>query len=522
MNTELRYYLSLLRRRLWLVGLVTGTLTALAVMVALTLPPVYRAEAVLLVESERIPGDLAVATVRTSTAEQLQIIEQRMLTRANMLELANRFRLYEGQRLDPTQIVEDMRARIRLRVDLGHNQATLVRLGFDAARPEVAAEVTNQLTSFILEENVALRTAIASQTVDFFRQEVQRLDRELETRSARILDFQLTHRDALPDNLPDLRSRQAGLEAEVNARTDALRQIASERDAAVETFERTGRIDVVIEDSFSPFLRRLSSLRDEYERAVAATGQTSERARSLAGRIAALERSLDAQLVAEGGSPGGLPAVFAHHLQRIDGRIAEIEAERAVLQERYEEIGARIQETLGNAATLDSLERDHATTREQHARALASVAAAETGDLIETLARGQRIAVIEAAVAPRQPTSPNRRLIVMMGAGAGIALSLGILLLLELANQTVRRPADLSKRLGIAPLATIPYMQTPGAASMHRAGSLGLKLALLGGIPAALYAVHAFYLPLDLLWRQTIGRLGLGPLLEQLRQSFGG
>jgi len=522
MNTELRYYLALLRRRLWLVGLVTGSFTLLAVLVALMLPPVYRAEAVLLVESERIPGDLAVPTVRTGAAEQLQIIEQRMLTRANMLETANRFRLYEGQRLDPTQIVEDMRNRIRLGVDLGHNRATLVRLSFDAGEAGIAAEVTNQLTSFILEENVALRTAIASQTVDFFRQEVQRLDRELESRSARILDFKLTHRDALPDNLPELRSRQAELDAEITQRDDALRQIAAQRAASVETFESTGRIDVVVEDSFAPFLRRLSTLRDEYERAVAATGQGSERSRSLAGRVAALERSLDAQLVAEGGRPGGLPAVFAHHLERIDGRIAEIEEDRAVLQERLEEIGARIQETLGNAAALDSLERDHATTREQHARALASVAAAETGDLIETLARGQRIAVIEAAVAPRRPASPNRRLIVALGAGAGLALSLGILLLLEMMNQTVRRPADLSSRLGIAPLATIPYMQTPGVASVHRAGRIGLKLALLGGVPAALYAVHAFYLPLDLLWRQTIGRLGLGPLMEQLRQSLGG
>lgn len=522
MNAELRFYLMLLRRRLGLVALLTGLTTGLAVLVAVMLPPVYRAEAILLVESARIPGDLAAPTVQTSPAEQLQIIEQRMLTRANMLETANRFRLYQGQRLDPTEIVDDMRARIRLRVDVGRDRATLVQLSFDAATPGTAAEVANQLVNFILEENVALRSAIASQTLDFFSREVRRLSEEMDSRSARILAFKLEHRDTLPETLPELRAREAELQDRILTLTDALRQIETRRDAAVGLFETSGRIEVVVEDSIAPFLRRLAGLSDEYERAVASAGAGSERARGLAARVAALERSLDAQLVAEGSAPGGLPAVFAHHQTRIEAEMAGIRADREVLIARQQELGGRIQETLTNAIALEGLERDYASAREQHARALASVAAAETGDLIETLARGQRIAVIEAAVPPSRPASPNRRMIVALGLLGGLTLSLGLVIVLERLNQTVRRPEDLARRLGIAPLATIPMMQTPGAASLRRAGSLGMWLALLGGVPALLYAVHVFYLPLDLVWRQTIARLGLGPMLEQLRQSLGG
>lgn len=519
MNSELRFYFSLFLRRMPLFSAVVLVVTALALVVAVLLPPVYRAQAVLLVESPQIPGDLASPTVRTSAAEQLQIVEQRMLTRANLLETANRFRLYQGQTLDPNDIVTDMRKRTRISVDQGRDRATIVQLSFEAADGDTAAEVANAFVSFMLEENVSLRTAIASQTVDFFRREVQRLNEELEARSARILQFKLEHRDSLPENLPELRTRQAELAAQLTALADETRRIAAQRTAYVDRFERTGRVDVVVEDEFAPFLRRLAELQDELDRAVAAAGAGSQRAVGLRGRIASVERSINAQLVAEGAPTGGAQAIYDRQLGLIDDRVAEIEAERAVIEDRLAEVNALVQDALGNSITLDTLERDYLTAREQYAAAMASASAAETGDLIETMARGQRISVLEYAVVPPDPARPNRRLIAVGGVAAGIALALGLLVLLERLNQTVRRPTDLTKRLGIAPFATIPHMETPGAATLRRAGSLGVGAAILLGVPAALYAVHVFYLPLDLLVRQTISKLGLAPLIEQIRQG---
>ena len=521
MNADLRFHLVQLRRRLPLVASVVLVITGIAVALAVLLPSVYRAQAVLLVESPQIPGDMAAPTVRTSPTEQLQIIEQRMMTRANLLDTARRYGIYDGMSLEPTQMVEDMRRRTRLDVSQGANQATIVSLSFEAADPGTAAEVTNAYVSFMLEENIALRTGIAQQTLDFFRREVQRLTEEMESRSARILEFKLENRDALPEDLPLMRERQSDLQQELVALDDAARGIRQERDAYVARYERTGRIDVVIEDEFAPFLRRLYDLGDELERTVASLGAGSERAAGVRARITAMERSLDAQLAAQGAEGRGLDAVFQHHLGRIDERLEEIAAERAVIEERLQNINDRVQQTLTNSITLDTLEREYSSAREQHSRAVASVSAAETGDLIETLARGQRIAVIEQAVPPPRPASPNRVLIASAGLILGLMLATGLFLALERLNQTVRRPSDLNRALGITPLANIPYMDTPGVAGLRRVSGVTLWLALLGGVPALLYAIHVFHLPLDLLLRQLLERAGLAPLLEQLRLRGG-
>ena len=86
---------------------------------------------------------------------------------------------------------------------------------------------------------------------------------------------------------------------------------------------------------------------------------------------------------------------------------------------------------------------------------------------------------------------------------------------MERLNQTIRRPQDLNARLGITPFATIPYLPTPAEAGLGRLRSAATWIAILGGIPAALYAVHAFYLPLDLLAARLSQGTGLAALLPR-------
>ncbi len=511
MNSDVRFYRDILLRRLPLMALITGLATAAALAVALTMSPVYRAEALLLMESPQIPDELAASTVATAATEQLQIIEQRMMTRANLLDIANRYGLYRGKSLDPSAIVADMRDRTTVQIRDGRNQATTVRLAFDAENPAVSAEITNTFVTFMLEENIALRTGVAAQTVDFFQIEMERLSDELERRSARITEFKLQNVDALPENLPFLRESQSGLQSRLTQLGRERGRIDTQRAEFVAGFEATGRVSVIVEDRYTPFINRLTSLQDELETAVISDGEQSPRAVGLRGRIASVERSINAQLAAEGfAGNGGAEAVFRRQLASIDERLEEIDEEIALLTEELAEVNATLQAALGNAITLDTLERDHATAREQYATAMSRAATAQTGDLIEALSRGQRITVIEQAIAPDRPYRPNRMLIVGAGLAGGLMLSLGLLLLLEKLNQTLRRPSDLAAKLGIAPLATIPYLPNPGEATARRVRGGMLALALAGGIPAALYALHVFYLPLDLLLSQTLARFGIG------------
>lgn len=521
---DLRFYFSLFLRRLpWFV-LFAALGTVLGVTFARVLPPVYVAQARLLYESEQIPGDLAESTVRTQATEQLQIIQQRILTRAALIDLANRLQVYApgpgrpARLVDPDEIVADMRNRISIRVtgggSRGGQQATIITVSFPAATPQLSAAVTNEIVTSILDENVRMRTTIAGQTLDFFEQEVARLDRELSERSARILEFKNANADALPDSLAFRRSQQAG---------DQERLLQLERTEAA-LIERRNRLVALNESGqlptdpaqLTPEQRQLKALQEELRRLLVVLAPGNPRVRMLEAQIASLEAQIAGQ--APSGAPAG-PSAFDIQMADLDGQLAFIASEKTRLAARLEELQRTIDATPANAIALDALERDFASVRARYDQAVANRAQAATGETIEAMSRGQRISVIEQAVPPRRPERPNRPMIAGAGVAGGIALGLGLILLLELTNRSIRRPQELTAKLGITPFAAVPYMRTRAEARRRGLIITFAMVLVLAGIPAGIWAIDTYYRPIDLIVDQALRAVGLGEIVERLRSG---
>jgi polysaccharide biosynthesis transport protein len=197
-------------------------------------------------------------------------------------------------------------------------------------------------------------------------------------------------------------------------------------------------------------------------------------------------------------------------LADIDGRLEFIAEEKARMEADLAELEESIQATPANALVLEGLEREYRNVQGQYNAAVERLAAASMGERIEVMSKGERFTLVEPAVAPTSPEKPNRILIAGAGVAGGLGAGLGFIVLLELLNRSIRRPVELSNKLGIQPFATIPYIRTRQETRWKR-GVIGAVLALIVvGIPALLFAVHTYYLPIDLLMRQMLGRIGLG------------
>jgi succinoglycan biosynthesis transport protein ExoP len=67
---------------------------ALAVTVALVLPPTYTSGATILIEQQEIPQELVRSAVTSFADQRVQVISQRVMTTQNLLELIERYNLY--------------------------------------------------------------------------------------------------------------------------------------------------------------------------------------------------------------------------------------------------------------------------------------------------------------------------------------------------------------------------------------------------------------------------------------------
>jgi capsular polysaccharide biosynthesis protein len=201
--------------------------------------------------------------------------------------------------------------------------------------------------------------------------------------------------------------------------------------------------------------------------------------------------------------------MFELTLAEMDQRAASLQEELQSVTGELDALTVSIQATAGNAIALDALERDFQNIQARYNEAVQNLNQARVNERIEVTAQGQRISVIENANVPQDPSGPNRRKIIALGVLAGGGLAAGFFMLLELLNRAIRRPFELQSKFGIIPLAVIPYMESPRERMIRRAALIAAFVAVLIGVPAALWYIDTQYMPLDILANKVFDRLGL-------------
>jgi polysaccharide biosynthesis transport protein len=512
MTLDLRFYLSLILRRLPIIIAIIFTATTAGILYAVSLPPVYRAEARLLIESPQIPDELAASTVRSTADEILLAIQQRIMTRDNLLAIADEHNLFVATPgLTQEQMIDQISPRLSIYMPTNQGSTGVVSVSFAAAEPQLSADVTNEIADQVLQWSAELRTEASGNTLDFFQQEVRRLTEELAAQNAKILQFEQSNREALPESLEYRRTRQASQQERLLQVDRELASLRDRRERLTVLYDKTGRIVTSGQDR-TPEEIRLAQARQELASALVVLSPTNPRVRALQKEVEALEEAVKEQLDASG---GGQLSAFDVQMLDIDGQISYLAEQKELIEKDLKALDVSIEATPGNSIRLAELQSDYETLRVQYEQAITSLSEARMGDRIEVTDRGQRITEIEKAVPPNYRAEPNRKRISVASFGAGVILSAALLILLEIMNQTVRRPSELTKILGAAPFGTVAYL--PGGLVRHRwsANRLGTLAILLINIPILVLLVHIYIAPISSL-------LGLTPKSPQTSEAADG
>ncbi|MEO0369829.1 MAG: lipopolysaccharide biosynthesis [Pseudomonadota bacterium] len=507
MTFDLKFYWTLFLRRLPVMAALFLVCAGIGVALAIKLPTTYMATARMLVEAPQI-SDLP-GTLQTNGAEQLEVIQNRLMTRANLIDIANRRDVFP-RGASPDTIVEGMRGATEIRRSSGRNRATLMAIEFKAGDPQVVAAVVNDYVTLVLNENTRLRTGRAESTLQFFTQEVDRLNTELDLQSERIVAFKSANAGALPDSLDYRLNRESLVQERVSRSEREIAGLQDQRNRIIQVYEATGRVQAAEEQQLSPAERRLAQLRGQLESQRLVYSDTNPRVRVLLTQISQLEAEVAAEAGANsGGEDTSQESILNIALAQIDSQIELREETLADDKSELTELRASIERTAANGIALDALERDYTNAQLQYNQSIARRDQAQVSEQIELSARGQRITVIEQASVPNRPSSPNRPLVAMGGVGAGLGAMAALFILLEMLNRTIRRPVELTASLGVTPLATIPYMQTRRQFWTRRLLKLTLLLAVIVAVPVALWAIDTYYRPLDLIYSRLLQQIGL-------------
>src|SRR3974390_77597 len=105
------YYYEILKKRKFYALVPFLAVVATGTAIVMLWPPTYQAEGKILVESQQIPVDLVRPTVTATASERIATIQQRVMTRDNLLKIADKYQMYADQRatLSRTDMLDLMR-----------------------------------------------------------------------------------------------------------------------------------------------------------------------------------------------------------------------------------------------------------------------------------------------------------------------------------------------------------------------------------------------------------------------------
>jgi capsular exopolysaccharide synthesis family protein len=211
-----------------------------------------------------------------------------------------------------------------------------------------------------------------------------------------------------------------------------------------------------------------------------------------------------------------LPAVIGNGLiQNLRGQIVQLEAEHAKLSEQYlpgyprlaqvkaqlEESRSRLNQQISNvveginSAYLAAAGKEKDLRKQMDEQKAATFALKDASVQYAILAReaatnkqlydsvqerfreisvagelpASNISILDRAEIPQRPAKPNKRLNLMLGALLGLFGGLGLALLLEHLNNTLRNPEEVERYLGLPNLVVVPdYFKLPKGGSWRK------------------------------------------------------
>ena len=340
------------RWKLMAAGLVLGVLASVGFSFRAELR--YEADATVLVAPQQISERIVEPTIQEDSLSRIDALAAEVLSRSNLAKLVEKFDIYPELRARET--MGDVVTRVRKDVSISAVEATsggdrgmtarAYEIRFEAAKPEVAAEVANALATLFVDTSFEERHRQHQLTTDFLRRELDRSERELREQNRLIADFKQGNRALLPS---DLQANLSRLDMLQNQRQSLSLQIA----------EAGTRIASLASDDHSSPGARLETLRQELARLRSTKTERHPDVMELKRRIEQLEQDPASSGPApQDESPRSLLQAADRTLGVLRGQLAATERELSTLDAKIGEMPA-VQEDLASLEEKASILREN-------------------------------------------------------------------------------------------------------------------------------------------------------------------
>jgi polysaccharide chain length determinant protein (PEP-CTERM system associated) len=470
-------YAAILKRRKWLILIVTVSVLVVSVAVSFVLPPKYESQTLVLIEQQRVPEDYVKPVVDEDLGARLASMKEQILSRSRIEPIITKFNLFSGGNKTMDDRVDQTRKAIKI-TQIHSEQARGAGsmpgffISFDAQDARTAQQVCGEITSLFVSENLHAREASAEGTSDFLKQQLDNAKRKLDEQDSKLATFQQKYLGRLP--------------GEESSNSNSLQALTTQLDAATQSVNRMQQSETFIEAMISQQSQQLQS--NEPVAAVTADERKKE-LKALKDQKAALDAiytpdhpdvvamkrriaDLEAQIAKPAAEPAPSPDAPAASTRPDSPQLQQLKAQLRAVQESI--AGAK-KEQAGISAEIHTYEsrieaspqieeeykqvtRDHDTAVEFYDSLLKKMNMSSMATALEQRQQGEQFIVMDAPNLPDAPSFPNRLVFAGGGFAGGLFLGLLIVATLEYRDTTLRNERDVWAFTKLPTLAIVSHI----------------------------------------------------------------
>lgn len=470
--TPKEMYRIIVRRKWWLIiPLVACFLFSL--ILALILPPEYKSTSTILVEQQNISPDYVKMADVTYVEQQLQMINQRIMTSSKLLGIINSFNLYPEMRRksnNTDDLLDEMRQDITLepinteytdpRTGKSGQIATIAfTLSYESkGDPSKVQRVAKELAALFLKENGRLRQSQATELTGFLNDEAKKLKNQIDQIDARMAQFKQRHVNDLPEVLQANTVEIHEIERSIDQVNTKLTGLGQKRDYLKTQLAGTSPEFKEAERQHLGELKvTLADLKNRFSEEHPDVIKTR-------AEMAVIEKQLQSRGSSGKQRPDN-PAYIAlsSELSGVQSEISSTNMQLRDLNSRLMEYKRRISASPQVESEYRSLVTERDNIKAKYDDLMKKAMDARVSQGLGEKQNWERFTLIDPARVPEKPDKPNKVAILLIGIALGISAGIGGMSVREYTDYSVRDVWKLAEATSSPVLASIPVIVTQGA-----------------------------------------------------------